>query len=58
MASLLVFAALQAGAPFGYLDWLKVAGTVTAGNLVGGLGLVTLVRLVQVGPRRVERETP
>jgi formate/nitrite transporter FocA (FNT family) len=58
VASLLVFAALQAGAPFGYLDWLEVAGTVTAGNLVGGLGLVTLVRLVQVGPRRIDQETP
>ena len=58
VASLLLFAALHAGAPFGYLDWLEVAGTVTAGNLVGGLGLVTLLRLVQVGPRRIEQEQP
>lgn len=58
VASLLVFAALHAGAPFGYFDWMVVAGTVTAGNLVGGLGLVTLVRLVQVGPRRIEEEQP
>lgn len=58
VASLLLFAALHAGAPFGYADWLEVAGVVTAGNLVGGLGLVTLVQLVQVGPHRIEQETP
>ena len=56
VASLLLFAALHAGAPFGYADWLEVAGIVTAGNLVGGLGLVTVLRLVQVGPRRIARE--
>ncbi|HYH50573.1 MAG TPA: formate/nitrite transporter family protein [Acidimicrobiia bacterium] len=58
VASLVLFAALHAGAPFGYLEWLEVAGTVTAGNLVGGLGLVTLLRLVQVGSRRIEQEQP
>ena len=57
VASLLLFAALHAGAPFGYADWLEVAGIVTAGNLVGGLGLVTLLRLVQVGPQRIAQET-
>jgi formate/nitrite transporter FocA (FNT family) len=58
VASLLLFAALHAGAPFGYAEWVEVAGIVTAGNFVGGLGLVTLLRLVQVGPRRIARETP
>lgn len=57
VASLLMFAALHAGAPFGYADWLEVAGVVTAGNLIGGLGLVTVLRLVQVGPRRIEDES-
>jgi formate/nitrite transporter FocA (FNT family) len=57
VASLLLFAALHAGAPFGYTDWLEVAGIVTAGNLIGGLGLVTLLRLVQVGPNRIARQT-
>ena len=57
VASLLLFAALQAGAPFGYTDWLAVAGVVTAGNFVGGLGLVTLLHLVQVGSRRIEDES-
>ena len=58
VASLLLFAALHAGAPFGYADWLEVAGVVTAGNFIGGLGLVTVLRLVQVGPHRIEDETP
>lgn len=58
VASLFIFAALHAGAPFGYADWAEVAALVTAGNLVGGLGLVTLLRLVQVGSRRIEDEQP
>ena len=58
VASLSLFAALHAGAPFGYADWLGVVGLITAGNLVGGLGLVTVLRLVQVGPRRIEEEQP
>lgn len=47
--SLEIFAALQAGAPFGYADWLGMAGWAALGNAVGGLGLVTVLRLVQVG---------
>ena len=54
VVSLLLFAALHAGAPFGYLHWLSVAGLAAAGNFVGGLGLVTVVRLVQVGEERIE----
>ena len=53
MVSLLTFAALHAGAPFGYLHWLGVAGLATVGNMVGGLGLVTMLRLVQVGQERI-----
>lgn len=58
VASLFLFAALHAGAPFGYADWAEMAALVTAGNLVGGLGLVTVLRLVQVGSRRIEDEQP
>jgi formate/nitrite transporter FocA (FNT family) len=54
VVSLLLFAALHAGAPFGYLHWLSVAAVALAGNLVGGLGLVTVLRLVQVGEERIE----
>jgi formate/nitrite transporter FocA (FNT family) len=54
VVSLLSFAALHAGAPFGYTRWLAVAGLATAGNMLGGLGLVTMLRLVQVGQDRIE----
>ena len=54
--SLKMFAALQAGiADFGYLDWLGLSTYAVAGNIVGGLGLVTVLRLVQIGPRHIQR---
>jgi formate/nitrite transporter FocA (FNT family) len=58
--SLLMFAALHTGhAPFGYLDWAKTAGWAALGNVIGGVGLVTLLRLLQV-PHKVrhERDNP
>ena len=54
--SLEMFAALHAGAPFGYADWLGTLGFVTVGNMVGGLVLVTALRLVQVGKAEVDKE--
>jgi formate-nitrite transporter family protein len=48
VVSLLCFAALQAGASFGYADWLGLLALATAGNLVGGIGIVTALRLLQV----------
>ncbi len=61
--SLISFIALDTGrAPFGYLDWLGFFVWVAAGNVVGGLGLVTLLRLVrsrtQVGDRRAANDLP
>lgn len=54
--SLLAFAALHTGhAPFGYADWSGMLGWAALGNLVGGLGLVTFVRLGRV-PHRVAEE--
>lgn len=54
--SLMVFAALHTGqAPFGYLDWLGMFGTAVLGNLIGGLVLVTLLRLLQV-PERLREQ--
>jgi formate-nitrite transporter family protein len=54
--SLLMFAALHTGhAPFGYLDWAKTAGWAAIGNVIGGVGLVTLLRLLQV-PHKVKEE--
>ena len=54
--SLLIFSALHTGrAAFGYLDWLQTASLAAAGNMVGGLLLVTLLRLFQV-PHTVREE--
>jgi formate/nitrite transporter FocA (FNT family) len=54
--SLLMFSSLHTGrAPFGYLEWAQTAAWATFGNLVGGIGLVTLLRMLQV-PHTLERE--
>jgi formate/nitrite transporter FocA (FNT family) len=46
--SLLAFVALDTGrANFGYGDWAGFFGFVVLGNMVGGLGLTTLLRLVR-----------
>ncbi len=56
VASLVMFAALHTDhAPFGYLAWAETAAWATLGNLVGGLGLVTILRIFQV-PHRVAAE--
>ncbi|MER6827879.1 formate/nitrite transporter family protein [Streptosporangium sp. NPDC000563] len=54
--SILMFTALITGrAPFGYLDWLAALGWAVMGNLVGGVGLVTFLRLARV-PHRLAEE--
>jgi formate/nitrite transporter FocA (FNT family) len=46
--SLLAFLALDTGrAPFGYLDWLGFFAWVVLGNVIGGLGFTTLLRLLR-----------
>jgi formate/nitrite transporter FocA (FNT family) len=55
VGSLICFAALQVGAPFGYADWLGLLAFGALGNLIGGLALVTLLRLLQV-PHKVIAE--
>ncbi|MDA8035190.1 MAG: formate/nitrite transporter family protein [Actinomycetota bacterium] len=53
--SLLAFAALETGhAPFGYLTWLRWLGVVVAGNMLGGLGLTTLLRLLRSRQRLLD----
>ncbi len=53
--SLFMFGALQTGrAPFGYLTWLGAMGFAALGNLIGGLVLVTAIRLLRVPHRLVE----
>lgn len=54
--SLEAFAALHAGAPFGYADWLGIAGWAALGNAVGGICLVTLLRLAQLGKGVLQEE--
>jgi hypothetical protein len=51
-----MFAALHAGAPFGYLDWLGALGWAALGNAIGGVGLVTTLRIIQVGKAEVVAE--
>ena len=58
--SLLMFAALHTGhAPFGYVQWAETAGWAALGNMAGGIGLVTLLRLLQA-PHKIadERANP
>jgi formate/nitrite transporter FocA (FNT family) len=53
--SLLIFGAILTGdAPFGYLDWLGWFGYTAIGNIVGGLALVTLLRLLRSKTRLQE----
>jgi formate/nitrite transporter FocA (FNT family) len=53
--SLEMFTALHTAADFGYADYLVLALWWTLGNMVGGMLLVTLVRLVQVGRGPIEQ---
>ncbi|SCL14271.1 Formate/nitrite transporter FocA, FNT family [Micromonospora nigra] len=47
--SIMMFTALTTDrAPFGYLAWLGALGWSTLGNIVGGVGLVTGLRLIRV----------
>ena len=55
VTSVLIFGALITGkAPFGYVDWLGWFAYTAVGNLVGGLLLVTLLRLVRSKDRLQE----
>ena len=56
VVSMEMFAAMQAGAPFGYGPWFAIAVWYTLGNLIGGVVLVTGLRLVQVGMGRISEE--
>ena len=48
--SIKMFAGLQVGGTqYGYGDWLALSSFSVLGNVVGGLGLVTVLRLVQIG---------
>jgi len=53
--SLLIFGAIHTGdATFGYAEWLRFVGLAVVGNMAGGLGLVTLLRLLRSKERLVD----
>jgi formate/nitrite transporter FocA (FNT family) len=56
--SILMFAGLVTGhADYSWFDWLRALGWSTFGNVVGGIGLVTSIRLLRVTHRvGAERE--
>ncbi|MDX1619965.1 MAG: formate/nitrite transporter family protein [Nitriliruptorales bacterium] len=56
VASLEVIAGIMAGASYGVSDWLSKVFMWAFGNAVGGIGLVTVLRLIQVGARRLQLE--
>ncbi|MGA9277038.1 formate/nitrite transporter family protein [Ilumatobacter sp.] len=56
VGSIELFVALIGGAEFGYGDWLGFVSFAALGNLIGGVGLVTTLRLVQVGGREIASE--
>ena len=51
------FVALDTGrAPFGWLAWLTWLGWLVLANMVGGLGLTTLLRLVRSRKRLADHQ--
>lgn len=54
VASLEVFAAVIVGDAYTVAQWPPLFVVMVAGNVIGGVGLVTMVRLVQVGTDRVD----
>lgn len=56
VSSVEMFAAMAAGAPFSVGQWFGAFLWAALGNLLGGLGLVTLLRLVQVGREEIETQ--
>ena len=56
VSSVEMFGALHAGAPFGYLDWAGATLWAMIANMLGGMLLVTVLRLVQVGRHDIESE--
>ena len=56
--SLLIFGAIHTGdATFGYAEWGRFFTLAVAGNVAGGLGLVTLLRLVRSKDRLADERS-
>jgi formate/nitrite transporter FocA (FNT family) len=52
--SLLIFSGIHAGGSFGYGQWVVWFGWTLLGNLLGGVGLTTLLRLIRSRDRLQE----
>jgi formate/nitrite transporter FocA (FNT family) len=54
--SIKMFAGLMVGdTSYGYLDWFALSSFAVVGNMIGGLLLVTVLRLVQIGRPHIAR---
>ena len=57
VVSIEVFVALHTGmAPFGYDEWLRIAGIALVTNVIGGVVLVTGLRVLAAGREGIEEE--
>lgn len=56
VVSVEMFGAFHAGVAYPYVAWLGWVGLALIGNMAGGLGLVTLLRLLQVGKGVLKEE--
>ncbi|MGJ7906609.1 formate/nitrite transporter family protein [Actinopolyspora sp. H202] len=45
--SLLIFGGIHAGADYGYLEWLSWFSWTLLGNIIGGVGITTALRLIR-----------
>lgn len=52
--TLFLFGGIHAGASYGYAQWLSFFGWTVVGNMLGGLGLTTFLRLVRSHERLYE----
>jgi formate/nitrite transporter FocA (FNT family) len=52
--SLLIFGGIHAGGTYGYTDWIKFFAWTVLGNLIGGLGITTTLRLLRSSERLAE----
>ena len=56
--SLLIFGAIHTGdASFGYADWARFLVLAVLGNMAGGLGLVTMLRLARSKERLADERS-
>jgi len=56
VCSFLIFSGLHThSSPYGYMQWAETAGWAALGNMIGGVALVTMLRILQVPHKVMER---